>query len=67
MPPLNRSLILRSAVAFERAGHALSLPFAGILVIEAVKQVYRALPVSNRRARRARPVPTLAPTGALPP
>ncbi|MBV9137971.1 MAG: methyltransferase domain-containing protein [Hyphomicrobiales bacterium] len=67
VPPLNRALILRSAVAFERAGHALSLPFAGIHLIEAVKQVYRALPVSNQRARKARPVPTLAPTGALPP
>lgn len=67
VPPLNRALILRSAVAFERAGHALSLPFAGIHLIEAVKQVYRALPVSNQRARKTRPVPTLAPTGALPP
>jgi hypothetical protein len=45
----------------------LSLPFAGIHVIEAVKQVYRALPVSGRRASRARLVPTLAPTGAIPP
>jgi SAM-dependent methyltransferase len=67
VPPLNRALILRSAVAFERAGHALSLPFAGIHVIEAVKQVYRVLPVSGRRASRARLVPTLAPTGAVPP
>jgi SAM-dependent methyltransferase len=67
VPPLNRGLILRSAVAFERTGHALSLPFAGIHVIEAVKQVYRALPVSGRRASRARLVPTLAPTGAVPP
>jgi SAM-dependent methyltransferase len=36
VPPLERALILRSAVAFERTGHALSLPFAGIHVIVAV-------------------------------
>ena len=63
VPPLDRGLILRSAVAFERTGHALSLPFAGIHLIEAVKQVYRVLPVSRPRASRARFVPTLAPTG----
>jgi SAM-dependent methyltransferase len=63
VPPIDRALILRSAVAFERTGHALSLPFAGIHLIEAVKQVYRVLPVSRPRASRARFVPTLAPTG----
>jgi len=63
VPPLDRALVLRSAVAFERTGHALSLPFAGIHLIEAVKQVYRVLPVSPKRASRARLVPTLAPTG----
>jgi SAM-dependent methyltransferase len=63
VPPIDRALILRSAVAFERTGHALSLPFAGIHLIEAVKQVYRVLPVSRQRASRARFVPTLAPTG----
>jgi SAM-dependent methyltransferase len=63
VPPLDRALILRSAVAFERTGHALSLPFAGIHLIEAVKQVYRVLPVPRPRASRARFVPTLAPTG----
>ncbi|SDR61928.1 Methyltransferase domain-containing protein [Rhizobiales bacterium GAS191] len=62
VPPLNRALVLRSAVAFERTGHALSLPFAGIHLIEAVKQVYRVLPVSPARKSRARLVPTLAPT-----
>jgi len=62
VPPLNRALFLRSAVAFERTGHALSLPFAGIHLIEAVKQVYRVLPVSQARANRARLVPKLAPT-----
>jgi len=63
VPPLDRALILRSAIAFERTGHALSLPFAGIHLIEAVKQVYRVLPVPSPRASRARLVPTLAPTG----
>ena len=63
VPPINRALFLRSAVAFERTGHALSLPFAGIHLIEAVKQVYRAMPVSRQRKSRARFVPALAPTG----
>jgi SAM-dependent methyltransferase len=63
VPPFDRALILRSAIAFERTGHALSLPFAGIHLIEAVKQVYRVLPVSLPREKRARLVPKLAPTG----
>jgi SAM-dependent methyltransferase len=63
VPPFHRALILRLAIPFERAGHALSLPFAGLHLIEAVKQVYRVLPVTRPRAGRARFVPALAPTG----
>ncbi len=32
---------LRTAVAFERVGGQLSLPFSGVLVVEATKQLYR--------------------------
>jgi len=35
---------LRSAMAWERVGAALSLPFAGVHIVEATKQVYRAIP-----------------------
>ncbi|MGQ3676419.1 class I SAM-dependent methyltransferase [Xanthobacter sp. TB0139] len=47
---------LRTAVAVERIGGRLSLPFAGALVVEATKQLYRPVPV-----RRTRLVPVLEP------
>src|SRR5262249_16924986 len=46
------------AVAWERTGATLSAPFAGVHIVEATKQVYRAIPA--RRERR-RFVPTLQP------
>lgn len=67
LPPIGRSLFLRSATAFERVGAQLALPGAGVLVVEATKQLYR--PVGLRRARRIVPiepvlVPQAAPVGA---
>jgi SAM-dependent methyltransferase len=58
MPPIARGWFLRSAVAWERTGATLSAPFAGVHIIEATKQVYRAIPA--RRERR-RLVPALEP------
>ena len=58
VPPVSRGWFLRSAVAWERTGATLSAPFAGVHIVEATKQVYRAIPA--RRERR-RLVPTLAP------
>jgi SAM-dependent methyltransferase len=58
MPPIGRGWFLRSAVAWERTGASLSAPFAGVHIVEATKQVYRAIPA--RRERR-RLVPTLKP------
>jgi len=54
---------LRSAVAWERAGATISAPFAGVHIVEATKQVYRAIP-ARRERRRLVPVlpPVLAPT-----
>src|SRR5437764_5848300 len=57
-PPIARSWFLRSAVAWERTGATLSAPFAGVHIVEATKQVYRAVPA--RRERR-RLVPALEP------
>jgi hypothetical protein len=53
---------LRSAVAWERAGSTISAPFAGVHIVEATKQVYRA--TTRRERRRLVPVlpPVLAPT-----
>ena len=58
VPPIARGWFLRSAVAWERAGATISAPFAGVHIVEATKQVYRAIPV--RRERR-RLVPALQP------
>jgi hypothetical protein len=45
-------------MAWERVGAALSLPFAGVHIVEATKQVYRAIPASRERARL---IPSLQP------
>jgi SAM-dependent methyltransferase len=66
VPPIPRNWFLRSAVAWERTGSTLSAPFAGVHIVEATKQVYRAIPV-RREKRRLVPAlqPVLAPsTGA---
>ncbi|MGD0633482.1 MAG: methyltransferase domain-containing protein [Beijerinckiaceae bacterium] len=64
LPPFEKRLLLRSAPAFERLGARLSLPGAGVLVVEATKQLYR--PVGLRRPeRRTVPIqPALAPQPA---
>ncbi len=59
-PPFARRLFLRLAPAFEAFGARFSLPGAGVLAVEATKQLYR--PVLQRRAApRALPLPELAP------
>jgi SAM-dependent methyltransferase len=63
VPPLHSWVLLRTAVAWERAGVTLSLPFAGLHIVEATKQLYR--PVAVRAARRApRLAPVLVPSPA---
>ena len=42
----------------QRAGEALSMPFAGVHIVEATKQVYRALPAHRERVRL---IPSLQP------
>jgi SAM-dependent methyltransferase len=67
MPPVAGRTFLRSAFAFESIGAKLSLPGAGVHVVEATKQLYR--PVGARRpARRALPSlqPALSPAGVSP-
>lgn len=58
VPPVVRNWFLRTAVAWERTGATLSAPFAGVHIVEATKQVYRALPA--RRKKRAL-IPALEP------
>jgi SAM-dependent methyltransferase len=63
LPPIARGWFLRSAVAWERTGATLSAPFAGVHIVEATKQVYRAVP-ARREKRRLVPAlePALAPS-----
>jgi hypothetical protein len=60
-PPLQRTALLRFAPAIERVSGKLSLPGAGVLIVEATKQLYRLVGV--RRSRRSLPelAPALAP------
>jgi hypothetical protein len=58
VPPVAGGWFLRSAMAWERIGAALSLPFAGVHIVEATKQVYRAIPAHRERTRL---IPTLEP------
>ncbi|WP_298425300.1 methyltransferase domain-containing protein [Rhodoblastus sp.] len=60
-PPLHRTSWLRFAPAVERVSGKLSLPGAGVIVVEATKQLYRL--VGIRRSRRTLPelAPALAP------
>jgi SAM-dependent methyltransferase len=53
MPPFERSLVLSSAPAWERFGLWTSAPFSGVIIAEAVKQVYAIS--SGKRARRMLP------------
>jgi SAM-dependent methyltransferase len=64
-PPLGRGFFLRAAPVWERVGAALSLPFAGVHVIEATKQVYR--PAVTGKAQRVRGLlpELLVPTGTV--
>jgi SAM-dependent methyltransferase len=65
MPPIERRWFLRSAVAWERTGATVSAPFAGVHLVEATKQVYRAIPAHKKKlVPRLKPVlePVLAPS-----
>jgi SAM-dependent methyltransferase len=60
-PPVARPFMIRSAPAIERVGAALGLPFAGVHIVEAIKQVHRPVGVQAvARARLVRLKPVLA-------
>ena len=58
VPPIPRGWFLRTAVAWERTGATISAPFAGVHIVEATKQVYRAIPAHRERVRL---IPSLDP------
>ncbi len=61
VPPFARQMLLRSAPAFERLGASLSLPGAGVLVVEATKQLYRPVGLRRLERRYAPMTPVLIP------
>jgi SAM-dependent methyltransferase len=63
VPPIDRRWFLRSAPAWERTGATIWVPFAGVHLVEATKQVYRAVPARNKKLT-LKPVlePVLAPS-----
>jgi SAM-dependent methyltransferase len=65
VPPIPRRTFLKSAVAWERLGTTLSLPFAGVHVIEASKTLYRPVPVRSSRRVPVRLQPVLVPTSRV--
>jgi SAM-dependent methyltransferase len=64
VPPIERSWFLRSAAAWERVGALLPGPLSGVHIVEATKQVYRALPARPRKRQLMPELPVLAPTPA---
>ena len=60
MPPLDRPWLLRWATAFERVGARLWPGFAGVIIVEARKELMGAVP----KTAPARRIEQLAPSGA---
>ena len=62
-PPSNNRLVQKAAGTLERLGRRFTPAFAGVIIVEATKQLYQGLPVRQRLSRRVF-VPVLAPQGA---
>jgi SAM-dependent methyltransferase len=54
VPPFRRRTLLRTGIVFERIGAFFGLPGAGVLIVEATKQLYSPVP-AVRRAHEALP------------
>ncbi|BCJ89543.1 methyltransferase type 11 [Terrihabitans soli] len=67
-PPIDRGMVVRSAVWLERVGASLWAPFAGVHMVEAIKQVYTPVR-AKKKAAKVRKVevadPVLVPGGAV--
>jgi hypothetical protein len=46
VPPVNARFILRGWPIWEQAGHALARDLAGVILMEAVKDAYAAIPTA---------------------
>jgi SAM-dependent methyltransferase len=59
VPPFDRRFLVRSATAWERLGLSLSPGFAGVLMVEAIKEIY-ALSSTKRQRKFAKLRPHIA-------
>ena len=64
MPPFSWRVLLKWPVFWERLGLVLWPAFSGVILVEATKQIYAALPVNEVRSKRRRVVPV--PAGVTP-
>ncbi len=64
LPPSNRTLLLKSARFFERAGRLLAPMFSGVICVQARKELFPAVPRRKKSERYVR-VPALAPQAAM--
>lgn len=65
VPPLRSRMLLRSAGAWEQMGHRFFEGFAGVVLMEASKQLYRVAPSGRRqKARLPRLVPIPSPAAS---
>ena len=53
MPPINRPFILRWSTVFERLGARMWPGFAGVMIVEARKELMGAIPASAKPARQS--------------
>lgn len=64
-PPFRRRSLLGFAAPLERVGRDVWPLFAGVVIVEATKQLYRGVPVTSTARERRRAVkPVLVPAGA---
>jgi SAM-dependent methyltransferase len=65
VPPIRRRPWVRTGAAWERVGRVVWPTFAGVIIVEATKQLYQGIP-ARRYSRARRPVfrPALVPPGA---
>jgi SAM-dependent methyltransferase len=64
MPPFNWRILFRWPLAWERLGLVLWPTFSGVIIVEATKQVYAAIPARETAKLRRRLVPI--PAGVTP-
>jgi SAM-dependent methyltransferase len=64
LPPINRSMVIKSTRFFERTGRFFGPAFAGVLIVSAKKELFPAVPRRKKTERYVR-VPALAPQAAM--